>query len=138
MHHAQAARSELHDSNQSALRYDGEGGGDKARRLDQTVTLFDKGPLFPAIGGCSPVRAPVSLFPSHKNLAQGLLSQINVVLKESGLLDRELGGGFPADIEQSDPTRQRLDLLRIAFAMEQAKIYWPFLSVVQREYEGQT
>jgi archaellum component FlaC len=103
------------------------------------VTLFGKDPLFPAIGGFSPVRAPVSLFPSHKNLAQpGLLSQINVVLKESGLFDRELGGGFPAGTEQSDPTRQRLDILRVAFAMytEQAKIYRPFLSVVQREYEG--
>ncbi len=132
MHHAQAARTEQHGSNESALRYDGEGGGDKARRLDQTVTLFGKDPLLPAIGGCSPVIR--SLLPSHKNFAQpGLLSQINVVLKGSGLFDRELGGGFPAETEQSDPTRQRLDILRVAYAVYAAstKIFRPFLSVVQ-------
>ena len=101
--------------------------------------LLGKDPLFPRIGGFQPVRAPLSLFPSRKNPAQpGLMNRINIVLKESGLFDREIGAGFAVGQQQAEPSRARLDVLRVAFAIysDHATVYRPFLGLVQREYEA--
>jgi hypothetical protein len=116
-----------------AVHYDGEGGADR-RPIADTV-LVGKDPLFPKFGGYQPVRASLSLFPSKNNKAQpALLSRINLLLKESALFDRELGAGYEAGEQQSEASRARLDVLRVAFAMysEQATMYRPFLGMVQR------
>jgi len=117
-----------------AVHYDGHGGADRRLAAD-TAVLVGKDPLFPKIGGYQPVRAPISLFPSKNSRAQpALMSRINLLLKESGLFDRELGAGFAAGEQQSVASRARLDVLRVAFAMysEQATMYRPFLGMVQR------
>lgn len=105
----------------------------------QDPGLLGKDPLFPRIGGYQPARAPLSLFPSRKNPAQpGLMNRINCVLKESGLFDREIGAGFAVGQQQAEPSRARLDVLRVAFAIysDHATVYRPFLGLVQREYEA--
>lgn len=114
--------------------YDGKGGADR-RLISDAVQFVGKDPLFPKIGGYEPIRSHMSLFPSRKNPAQpALLSRINVLLKESGLFHRELGAGYHAGTEQSEPSRARLDVLRVAFALysDQASVYRPFLGMVQR------
>ena len=62
------------------------------------------------------------------------MSRINLLLKESALFDRELGAGYEVGEKQSEASRARLDVLRVAFAMysEQATMYRPFLGMVQR------
>ena len=115
--------------------YDGKGGADRRLIAADAVPVVGKDPLFPKIGGYEPVRSHMSLFPSRKNPAQpALMSRINVLLKESGLFDRELGAGYHAGNAQSEPSRARLDVLRVAFAIysDQASEYRPFLGIVQR------
>ena len=104
--------------------------------------LVGRDPLFPRIGGFQPVRAPISLFPSDQlkvdRAPPTLLSRLNAMLKDSGLFQRELGAGYLPGVPQSEPTRARLDVLRVAFALyaENTKAYRSFLGMVQAEYEG--
>ena len=142
--HTQMARLPAHSSVRAQVGKFAESGAltDRHVRYDETAPapdLIGRDQLFPRIGGYQPVRAPLSLFPSRKNPAQpGLMNRINVVLKESGLFDREIGAGYAAGQQQAEPSRARLDVLRVAFAIysDCATVYRPFLGMVQREYEA--
>jgi len=115
-----------------------ESGALTDRHVDYDRHIVGKDPIFPKIGGFQPVRAQLSLFPSRSSskhpVQPALISRINVILKESGLFSRELGAGHSAGNEQSEASRARLDVLRVAFAMysDQATVYRPFLGMVQR------